>query len=115
MKQKTQKKNMLNKNFQFQQVYRKGQSYVAPTVVTYILSKPRGQVRYGITASKKIGGAVDRNRARRVIRAALSELLPDIDGAYDLVFVARKATITTKSHHLYSVLHSQFTKAGIIR
>lgn len=106
---------VLNKNFQFQQVYRRGQSLVSPFVVTYILPRKGGMLRYGITASKKIGTAVARNRARRVIKAALVPLLPLVEGTYDLVFVARKATIAAKSTKLHTVLSNQFLKAGIIK
>jgi ribonuclease P protein component len=105
---------ILNKNFKFQQVYRRGQSFVSPVVVSYILPKQRGQIRFGISASKKIGCAVERNRARRVIKAALYDLLPKITGSYDLVFVARRATTTTKSTILYSVLYEHLKRAGVI-
>lgn len=115
MRNKNQKYTVLNRNFQFQQVYRKGFSFVSPFVVTYILPRQGDAVRYGITASKKIGCAVERNRARRVIRSAFSSLLPDINGAYDFVFVARKATVAAKSTRLCAVITEQLKKAGIIR
>ncbi len=56
----------------------------------------RGLVRYGLTASKKVGNAVARNRARRRLRAAMLELLP-IHGQQgnDYVAVARTVTVTT--------------------
>jgi ribonuclease P protein component len=55
----------------------------------------RSLVRYGLTASKKVGNAVARNRARRRLRAAMLELLP-IHGVAgnDYVAVARTATVT---------------------
>jgi ribonuclease P protein component len=58
-------------------------------------AKMRGLVRYGLTASKKVGNAVARNRARRRLRAAMLELLP-IHAAIgnDYVAVARTATVT---------------------
>lgn len=51
-------------------------------------------IRYGITASRKVGNAVARNRAKRRLRAAAREVLPG-SGArgYDLVLIARAATI----------------------
>jgi ribonuclease P protein component len=55
----------------------------------------RGLVRYGLTASKKVGNAVARNRARRRLRAAMLELLPIHAAAgNDYVAVARTATVT---------------------
>ena len=55
----------------------------------------RGMTRYGLTASKKVGNAVARNRARRRLRAAMLHLLP-LHGqpGYDYVAVARTATVT---------------------
>jgi ribonuclease P protein component len=55
----------------------------------------RGLVRYGLTASKKVGNAVVRNRARRRLRAAMIQLLA-IHGVAgnDYVAVARTASVT---------------------
>jgi ribonuclease P protein component len=51
-------------------------------------------VRIGFTASKKIGNAVTRNRAKRRLRAAASQLLPLLGrGGHDYVLVARGSTV----------------------
>lgn len=52
------------------------------------------RIRFGITASKKVGNAVARNRAKRRLRAAAAEILP-VSGAagYDVVLIARAATL----------------------
>ena len=53
-----------------------------------------GQLRVGFTASKKIGNAVIRNRAKRRLRAAASQLLPLLGrGGHDYVLVARGTTV----------------------
>jgi len=51
---------------------------------------PEGPFRYGITASRKVGGAVERNRAKRRIRALTREVLP-LHGqpGMDYVLIAR--------------------------
>lgn len=50
-------------------------------------------VRLGFTASKKVGGAVQRNRAKRRLRAAADRVLPDRAApGWDLVLIARQAT-----------------------
>ncbi len=52
-------------------------------------------VRVGYTASKKVGGAVERNRARRRLRAVVAKIIPDhAKPGYDLVLIARKGTLT---------------------
>ena len=51
-------------------------------------------IRVGFTASKKIGNAVARNRAKRRLRAAASQLLPLLGrGGHDYVLVARGTTV----------------------
>ncbi len=67
----------------------------------------------GITTGKKIGNAVRRNRARRVIRAA-AEMLPVTKGGYDIVFVARAKTVYKKSTDIYAVMKKQLASAGVI-
>ena len=53
-----------------------------------------GHLRIGFTASKKIGNAVARNRAKRRLRAAASELLPLLGrSGHDYVLVARGTTV----------------------
>jgi ribonuclease P protein component len=52
-----------------------------------------GPIRLGLTASKKVGGAVQRNRARRRLREAARQLLPELGSAgVDYVLVARQQT-----------------------
>ena len=51
--------------------------------------------RVGFTASRKVGNAVARNRAKRRLRAAASQLLPLLGrGGHDYVLVARATTGT---------------------
>lgn len=105
---------VLNRNFQFQSVYRNGKNFVAPLVVTYVAKRRRGGIRYGITVSKKIGGAVERNRARRVVKAAAGEILSQAGGSFDIVFVCRQATVSAKSYQVASILQKHLRKAGVI-
>ena len=69
----------------------------------------------GITTSKKIGNAVERNRSRRIIRAAFRELTPSVNGGYDFVFVARSRTKHLKSTDIQKIMLHQLNKAGVIK
>lgn len=50
--------------------------------------------RYGLTATKKLGGAVVRNRARRRLRALAQDVLLAKASAADYVLIARQAALT---------------------
>ena len=104
----------LKKNKEFYRVYNRGKAYVSPVVVTYVFKRRYGVAKIGITAGKKIGKAVKRNRARRVIMAALRELYPRIDNRYDIVFVARGSTPFVKSTEVLRCMEKQLKKAGVI-
>ncbi|MBX7213098.1 MAG: ribonuclease P protein component [Thermoflexales bacterium] len=53
--------------------------------------------RIGLIASRRVGGAVERNRARRILREALRHLAPDVAPDWDLVFVAHPALLSSKA------------------
>ena len=92
----------LTKNKEFSRIYARGKSYVHPNLVLYVAKNRRGYTRIGLTATKKVGHAVQRNRARRIMRAALSEHLSQNIGGYDIILVARARTPYLKSTQLSS-------------
>lgn len=102
----------LNKDFR--RLYGRGKSLVFPSVVVYYQKNRLNICRIGITAGKKVGCAVNRNRAKRVILASVRELLPNITTGYDFVFVARVKTATVKSTVVLNHLKKAFLKEGII-
>ena len=64
---------------------------------------PSGHLRVGFTASKKIGNAVIRNRAKRRLRAAASQLLPLLGRpGHDYVLVARGTAVARPFPALFS-------------
>ena len=94
----------IKENRQFQRAYRRGKSFVSPVVVTYVVKNKTNNLQIGITTSKKIGKAVQRNRCRRIIRAAFCELSPMIKQGYDIVFVARAKTPFVKSTDILNAI-----------
>lgn len=103
----------LNKNFRF--LYARGKSFVSPSVVVYLNKNKDGVQRLGITSGKKIGGAVQRNRARRLIRVAYRTLLPELEESYDMVIVARTHCVYSSSKEVTEHLRSCFSQAQIIK
>ena len=58
--------------------------------IVFILPGKTNNVRIGITASRRIGNAVVRNRWKRVVRESFRHIQQTIDGPLDMVFVARR-------------------------
>lgn len=104
----------IKENTVFRRVYHRGKSYVHPALVIYVMKNGAGICRIGITASKKIGCAVERNRARRIIRAAFREVGASITGGYDIIFVARSRTVKAKSTDLVPVMRRHLGDAGCL-
>ena len=105
---------VINTNKDFRTLYYRGKPQVHPALVTYVRKNRLGYPRAGITTGKKIGGAVQRNRCRRVIREAYRLLLPQISGGWDLVFVARARTLRCKSTAVRAVMEEQLRAAGVL-
>lgn len=105
----------ITRNKEFARAYAKGKAFVHPKLVLYVMKNRQGKTRVGITATKKIGNAVQRNRARRVIRAALHQILPYDVGGLDLVFVARGQTPRCKSGDVKNAAELLLKDAGLIR
>ncbi len=94
----------LKKNVDFRRLYRRGKTCVTSCVVAYALPNRENVHRLGITAGKKVGGAVSRNRAKRRIRALLSEFLKteEFGGGrnFDFVIVARARAVNCEHDKL---------------
>lgn len=103
----------LKTNSDFRRAYKRGKSYTSPALVVYVVKNRAGICRYGITASKKIGNAVERNRARRVIRESFRQLSDRVLPGYDIVLVARTRTVRKKSTDIYPTMLDLLTKAGV--
>ena len=103
------------RNNDFRRIYARGKSYVSPLVVVYALKNRTKNVRVGITTSKKVGNAVQRNRSRRVIREAFRALAPRVRPGFDLVLVARGKTPYVQSTDVRRQLERQLQAAGLLR
>ena len=103
----------IRRNSEFGRVYARGKSYVNPALVMYVLKTRGKKTRVGLTATKKVGGAVQRNRARRVMREALYQNLSQNVGGYDIILVARAQTPALKSTQLAKTVGKLLKKAGI--
>ncbi len=72
----------------------------------------RGQVAF--VAGRRVGGAVVRNRARRIMRAAWRELSPRIQGGYDVAWVARTTIRGARTQDLVAEMDELLTRAQVM-
>lgn len=104
----------LKLNKEFKTLYYHGRSVVDPLVIVYARKNRLGVTRTGITTGKKLGGAVQRSRCRRIIRAAYDEVKSAIPAGWDLVFVARVKTVYAKSTDLVPALRRALAEVGVL-
>jgi ribonuclease P protein component len=95
--------------------------WAAPGLILQVAETPdagetASATRVGFTASKKVGNAVSRNRARRRLRAAAAELLPDhAREGHDFVLIARMETIDRPYHLLLGDLATGLRRLKVWR
>ncbi|HEX7432129.1 MAG TPA: ribonuclease P protein component [Anaerolineaceae bacterium] len=80
----------LTRSTDIKRVRRLGKSYAHPLIVLVATPNEQPTIRIGVSAGRSVGGAVERNRGKRLLRATLHSLLPDINTGWDLVFLARQ-------------------------
>jgi ribonuclease P protein component len=83
------KRRRLSRSGEFDRVYREGSSHANRHLVLYRFPRPDADgIRLGISAGRKVGGAVERNRVKRVLREAFWSI-EGLDDGHDFVLVAR--------------------------
>ncbi|MCF6095096.1 ribonuclease P protein component [Microaerobacter geothermalis] len=108
------KVHRLRKNKEFQQVFRLGKSVANRYFVLYFVTNKGDHVhRFGISVSKKLGGAVVRNRVKRLIREGLRQIEPRIPDHIDFVIIARKPVVDLSFDKVVSHLIHVFKRAQV--
>jgi ribonuclease P protein component len=83
-------------------------------VILYVAPEA-GPVRAAFVASKRVGGAVARNRARRILRAAWRKAAQSVDDGVHVVFVAREAIQGAKTQDLEAEMGELLRRMGVWR
>ena len=123
------KETAIKENHLYLKAFRQGGRFVGRTVAVYVLkdyaakrlmlAHPEKKYvnRLGLSVTKKVGGAVQRNRAKRIIRAAYRELVKKqpLKTGYLIVISPREGILQAKSTDVERELRRGFSKMEMLR
>ncbi len=106
----------------FERVWREGQSHAHPLVVLVSCRRPPGPQapgsgaasRCGFVAGKKVGSAVRRNRAKRLLREAVRARQAALAGGWDLIFVARPPLAEATLGQTQAAVNQLLKRANVV-
>jgi ribonuclease P protein component len=104
----------LTNSSDFKRVRHTGQSFAHPLVLLIVSKNQLDHARFGFTAGKSVGNAVERNRAKRRLREAFRLLLPRIAPGWDVIAIARPTILSATWDELISVISTKLDRAGLI-
>ena len=101
----------------FDRLYKKGRSTGDKFVVVFHISNGLEYSRKAFLASKKVGGAVARNRARRLMKEGFRKIESETLSGKDILFIARKeiAGAGTGSREVEMSIRKALGKSGLLR
>ena len=108
------RKFRLTRSADFKRVRGLGKSYAHPLIVLITLPNELEQPRIAVVAGRHVGKAVIRNRAKRLIRAAISPLITSIKPGWDILLIARKPIVDATYHDTEQALMILLHRAHLV-
>jgi len=105
----------LTRSEDINRVRQQGQSFVHAAIVLGRLPNQLGQNRIAIIAGRSVGGAVQRNLAKRRLRSAYQSLQAGLQNGFDLVIIARRPILEIEYTELIQLFATLFRQAGFMK
>lgn len=108
------RENRLTRSADVKRVRRLGKTTAHPFLLLISLPNEQKGLRIAFAASRSVGGAVQRNRAKRVMRAAMQPLTAALKPHVDLLLLARPGMQAAKSAKVQKALEALLRKANLL-
>jgi ribonuclease P protein component len=104
----------LTRSEDIQRVRRDGKSQAHPTMIIGSISNQAEKNRVAVIAGRSVGGAVQRNFAKRRLRSAVQKFYPQLKQGYDLVIIARRPLLETSYGSLVKVMETLLARSELL-
>ena len=94
-------------------VRRFGKSYAHPLIVLVAMPAEENRTRFAVTAGKSLGNAVQRNRAKRLLREVLRPLIADSKPGWNNILIARKPILTATLPEIKTAVETLMKRAHL--
>lgn len=98
----------------FKRVRRNGNSYAHPLIVLVASPNQLGRPRFGVTTSRGIRLATQRNRAKRRLRHTVAEYAGQVSGGWDIILIARPSLLEATWEDVRSAVRRLLRRAGAL-